>query len=161
MHDMNDRARDRESDPRQAAVIPVRLDSRAGVQACLIRRKNSGKWGIPKGYIERDASWKRAALDEAFEEAGLSGEIVGESIGTYVYTKGVVSLTVVVFVMEVLDERTPWQEMRWRERRWCSLEEAGALLVGHRVWPLFDSIRSSLATMLSDPLPPSGAGTSS
>src|SRR5262245_39379259 len=144
---MNEQMRDRGNNPQQAAVIPVRSMNSEGVLVCLMRKKNSVRWGIPKGYIDRGDSWKQAALNEAYEEAGLLGNVIGESIGTYVYTQGITTLTVIVFVMEVLEEQTTWQEMRWRERRWCSLEEADALLKDHRVKPLFDRIRPSLAKM--------------
>jgi 8-oxo-dGTP pyrophosphatase MutT (NUDIX family) len=136
--------RESESTPEQAAVIPIRRVSSGEVQVCLIRRKNSAQWGIPKGYIERN-ELRQAALDEASEEAGLRGRVVGESIGTYHYQKGFITLSVIVFVMEVLEEGTVWQEMRWRERRWYSLEEAAVLLKRHRVSPMFDRIRAELA----------------
>jgi 8-oxo-dGTP pyrophosphatase MutT (NUDIX family) len=133
--------------PTQAAVIPLRRVD-GGVQVCLIRRKDSARWGIPKGYIERGDSWREAALTEAHEEAGLEGRVVGEVIGTYAYDKGPLTLTVAVCVMEVRGERSTWHEMRWRERRWCSVEEAGALLKRHPVSSLYDDARSSLAAML-------------
>jgi 8-oxo-dGTP pyrophosphatase MutT (NUDIX family) len=139
--------RKEKTQPRQAAVIPVRRVAGRTVQVCLIRRKNSARWGIPKGYIEHGDDWREAALGEAQEEAGLDGRLLDEIIGTYEYPKGPLTLTVLVCVMEVLEERTTWHEMRWRERRWYSIEEAGALLKGHRVWPLYDRIRSSLAAM--------------
>jgi 8-oxo-dGTP pyrophosphatase MutT (NUDIX family) len=120
----------------------VRRTSLEGVQICLIRKKNSVRWGIPKGYIEH-ASAKGAALNEASEEAGLSGQIIGDRIGTY-DRKGVVSLTVVVFLMNVVNEQVEWPERRWRERRWYSLDEADALLRNHPIWPLFNRICSSL-----------------
>jgi 8-oxo-dGTP pyrophosphatase MutT (NUDIX family) len=133
--------------PRQVAVIPARRGDDGAVQVCLIRRKNSAKWGIPKGYIEPGDDWRQAALGEAHEEAGLDGRLIGEIIGTYEYEKGPLTLTVAVCVMEVLEVRTTWREMQWRERRWCSIEEAGALLKDHRVWALYNRIRPSLVTM--------------
>jgi len=143
--------KNREIAPRQAAVIPVRRGADGTVQVCLIRRKESGKkWGIPKGYIESGGDWMQAALTEAQEEAGLDGRVLGGLIGTYEYQKGSLPLTVAVYVMEVLEERSTWREMHWRERRWHSLEEAGQLLKGHGVWSLYDRIRPSLATMSPD-----------
>lgn len=151
---MNERRRTPRTTPRQAAVIPVRR-TKSGVQLCIIRRKNSTKWGIPKGFIDDGDSRKQAALNEAYEEAGLSGQVIGESIGTYVYEKGDATLTVVVFLMEVLEEEKEWQEMGFRERRWCSLEEAYVLLEEHRASPLLDRIRKHLATASADrPLRP-------
>jgi 8-oxo-dGTP pyrophosphatase MutT (NUDIX family) len=125
--------------PRQAAVIPIRR-AEGGLQICLIRRKDRSSWSVPKGYIERGDDWGQAALGE---EAGLYGRILGEAIGTYDYEKGPMTLTVVVGVMEVLEERATWQEMRWRERRWCSIEEAGSLLRDHQIWPLYERFLQS------------------
>src|SRR5262245_22220624 len=79
--------------PSQAAVIPVRRTQDGVVQVCLIRRKTSSKWSIPKGYIERGENHAQAALAEADEEAGLDGCIRGDLIGTYEYEKGVLRLT--------------------------------------------------------------------
>jgi ADP-ribose pyrophosphatase YjhB (NUDIX family) len=139
---------------RQVAVIPVRRTEDGVVHVCLIRRKTSEKWGIPKGYIERGHNHTQAALAEADEEAGLEGRLRGDMVGTYEYEKGPLRLTVAVYVMEVIEERTAWPEMGWRERRWCSIEEAGALLRRHRVSALYDRIRAILATMFPDtPLP--------
>ena len=153
--------RNRRTDPRQVAVIPVRRVDDGVVEVCLIRRKNSAKWSIPKGYIERGDNHTQAALAEAHEEAGLDGRLMGGTIGAYKYEKGPLSLTVAVYVMEVLEERTTWREMRWRERRWYSIEEAGALLRGHQVWALYDRIRPNLVTMSPNtPLQPT-SGTES
>ena len=144
--------------PRQVAVIPVRRTEDGAVEVCLIRRKTSTKWGIPKGYIGPGHTHTRAALAEADEEAGLGGCIKSELIGTYEYKKGLFRLTVAVYVMEVTEERTTWREMRWRDRRWCSIEEAGALLRRHHVWPLYDRVQPTLSTILRTPRPqpPSG-----
>jgi 8-oxo-dGTP pyrophosphatase MutT (NUDIX family) len=131
--------RESETSSRQVAAIPLRRsDSRT--QVCIIRRKDSGKWGIPKGFIDPGDTREQAALNEAYEEAGLAGEIVGKSIGTYEYKKGSVTLTVVVFLMEVLKEHPTWPEMDFRDRRWCSVTEARSLLKNHKVRPLLDRI---------------------
>jgi ADP-ribose pyrophosphatase YjhB (NUDIX family) len=132
----------------QAAVIPVRWHDGAA-QVCLIRRKSSSKWGIPKGFIEDGAGWSEAALVEAHEEAGLDGRMVTGVIGTYDYDKGALTLTVAVGVMAVVKERSTWPEMRWRERRWCSVEEAGALLKGRPVWRVYDRLRPELSAIMS------------
>ena len=131
----------------QVAVIPVRRMDDGTVQVCLIRKKTSEKWSIPKGFIDRGHNHTQAALAEADEEAGLDGCLRGEMIGTYGYEKGLLFLTVAVYVMEVIEERTTWREMRWRERRWFSIEEAGVRLRSHHVSDLYDRIRPILATM--------------
>ena len=124
--------------PQQAGVIAIRDGDEAEV--CLIRRKGSEDWGIPKGTIEPGDTAEQAALNEAFEEAGLRGALVGHAIGTYDYPKWGVLLTVAVYVMEVAREEGAWQEMRIRERRWMPFEEAGLLLADHPVRPLLDRV---------------------
>jgi 8-oxo-dGTP pyrophosphatase MutT (NUDIX family) len=144
VRDVNDRPETAEIFPQQAAVIPMRSGVLGGMEICLIRRKIAAKWGIPKGFIERGQTWSETALNEAFEEAGVCGRVVGDSIGSYEYQKGVVTLTVVVFVMEVVDEQTSWPESRWRERQWCSVDTAKERLERHRVRPLLDRLPDSL-----------------
>lgn len=141
-------------------MIPIRRAD-DGLQICLIRRKDRSSWSVPKGYIDPGDDWERAALGEADEEAGVRGRILGKAIGAYDYQKGPLSLTVVVGVMEVLEERATWREMRWRERRWCSIEEAAALLRGHPIWPLYEQLQPSLVTILLDrpPKPPGSKST--
>jgi 8-oxo-dGTP pyrophosphatase MutT (NUDIX family) len=129
--------------PSQVAVIAVRRGKK--VEVCLIRRKGSQKWGIPKGFIDPGDSPEQAALNEAFEEAGLRGQIVGRVVGLYDYKKRGDPFTVAVFLMEVLKEQKDWQEMRFRERRWFLLDEAALLLASHPVRPLWDRVRKRLA----------------
>jgi 8-oxo-dGTP pyrophosphatase MutT (NUDIX family) len=116
--------------PQQAAAIPVR---RRGddLQVCLIRKRLAGSWGIPKGTVDAGRTPASTALNEAWEEAGLRGRLVGDPLGTYNYEKFGRPLTVMVFVMEVLEHHKDWVEAGLRERRWASCEEAGLLLIEH------------------------------
>jgi 8-oxo-dGTP pyrophosphatase MutT (NUDIX family) len=128
----------------QVAVIATR---RRGdeVTVCLIRRKGTSKWSIPKGFIDRGDSPEQAALTEADEEAGLTGTIAGDAVGTYGYGKQGEFLIVAVYVMNVAQQRREWLEMRFRERRWFSLDETGSLLSSHPVQPLWERIKSRIA----------------
>jgi ADP-ribose pyrophosphatase YjhB (NUDIX family) len=123
--------------PEQVAVIALRRTDDL-VHMCLIRRKGSRKWGIPKGFVDAGDTPEEAALNEACEEAGLTGHLIGDSIGSYDYEKRGIEYTVAVYLMEVLNEQPIWQEMTFRERRWSALQEANALLSAHPVRPLLD-----------------------
>jgi 8-oxo-dGTP pyrophosphatase MutT (NUDIX family) len=131
---------------RQVAVLAIRR-GHDGLEVCLIRRKDSAKWGIPKGFIDRGDAPEQAALNEAFEEAGVKGQLIGDAIGTYDYKKWSAPLTVAVYLMEVLEEQEHWREIRFRERGWRSLEEAAVLLASHPVRTLWDSVREHLTTL--------------
>lgn len=127
--------------PRQVAVVPFRR-SGGEIEICLIRRRDSRKWGIPKGFIDRGYSAEQAALTEAFEEAGLKGDILDGAIGTYAYQKWDSDLIVAVYVMKVRDVETKWPEKSFRERRWATLAKAEELLEKHPVQPLLsDAIK--------------------
>jgi 8-oxo-dGTP pyrophosphatase MutT (NUDIX family) len=132
--------------PRQVAVIAFRRGP-TGLEVCLTRRKDSEKWGIPKGYIDRGDTPEQAVLTEAVEEAGLRGELIGEAVGTYDYKKWNSTLTVLVYVMEVREATETWREMRVRSRSWHSLDEAAQLLAKHPVHPLWQRVRESLARL--------------
>jgi 8-oxo-dGTP pyrophosphatase MutT (NUDIX family) len=131
---------------RQVAVIAYRR-SAIGLELCLTRRTDSTRWGIPKGYIDPGDTPEQAALTEALEEAGLKGQIIGAAIGTYEYTKWKNPVTVAVYLMDVSDEQERWEEMRFRERRWCSTADAAVLLASHPIRPLWSRVAHSLPAL--------------
>ena len=128
----------------QAAAIAIRRRDDT-LEVCLIRSRRSRKWGIPKGLIDPGDSQEETALNEAWEEAGLKGRLLGDAIGTYEYRKWGTTLVVAVYVMEVLEEHDDWQEANFRERRWTPFGVATSLLRDHPVLPLLDRARAFLA----------------
>jgi phosphohistidine phosphatase len=119
----------------QAAAIAVRR-LRQGFEVCLIRKRESAKWGIPKGIVDPGHTPEQTALLEAREEAGIEGRLLGDAVGMYSYRKWGTELTVVVYLMEVLEEHAEWDEAHHRVRRWTSFREAVTLLERHPVRPL-------------------------
>lgn len=128
----------------QAATIAVRRNGET-FQVCLIRERKSKTWGIPKGLVDPGDTHEGTALNEAWEEAGLRGKLIGEAVGTYQYDKWGTTFDVAVYLMEVLEQHDEWQEARFRERRWTSFEEAISLLTDHPVRPLLDRATTLLA----------------
>lgn len=109
--------------PEQSAVIPYRI--REGeIQVLLVTTRSSGKWIIPKGWIEQDLSAHRSAEKEALEEAGVKGRISSASLGCYRHGGSGEDPIVEVFLMRVERELRSWPEQTERARRWVSLEEA-------------------------------------
>jgi phosphohistidine phosphatase len=127
--------------PEQAAAFPVRRRGRV-LQACLIRRRDAGAWSIPKGIVDPGDTHEETALNEAWEEAGITGRLLGQAVGTYRYRKWGTKLTVAVFVMEVLHQESRWEESQIRERMWTPFTEAEGLLSDHPVAPLLDRVRA-------------------
>ena len=112
---------------RQACAIPFRRQAQGAV-FCLITSLKRKRWIFPKGIIEHGESPERTALKEAFEEAGLHGQIVGGPLGTYQDAKWGAILEVVVLLMEVHDCENEWPESDLRERCWAAADEAIALV---------------------------------
>lgn len=109
----------------QSGVVPYYyLDGK--LKIVLIRTKRKDNWGIPKGGIEPDMSPESSAKKEAFEEAGLSGMIVGPKLGRYHYVKGKTGRdqTVTVFAMQVDKMAKVYNEVEWREREAMSPKKA-------------------------------------
>jgi 8-oxo-dGTP pyrophosphatase MutT (NUDIX family) len=98
---------------RQAGVIPVR-DGRV----CLVTSRNGKRWVVPKGCMEPGMTAGEAALQEAWEEAGLVGVLEPEPVGSYVYEKAGMTCHVIVFLMRVTAEAEDWPERASRERVW-------------------------------------------
>lgn len=129
--------------PRQAAAIPVRQHD-AAVEVCLIRRLESKHWGIPKGFIEPGDTPEGAALNEAWEEAGVTGRVRGSALGLYEYEKWGQTLLVAVYLMDVLEERTAWPEMSLRERKWVALADLDRRLKHHPVRVMLDVVHARI-----------------
>jgi 8-oxo-dGTP pyrophosphatase MutT (NUDIX family) len=100
---------------RQAAALPLRRG-----RVCLITSRSGRRWIIPKGWIEPGQTAGEAALLEAWEEAGLSGALDREPIGSYLYEKEGQRYHVIVFVLRVTSVAQDWPERNLRQRSWVS-----------------------------------------
>jgi len=103
---------------RQAAAIPI-YDGKV----CLVTSSSGRRWVIPKGIIEPGQTAGETALQEAWEEAGLSGVLHAEPIGSYLFDKGGSLCHVTVFLMQVTEEADDWPERFSRQRVWLELDE--------------------------------------
>jgi 8-oxo-dGTP pyrophosphatase MutT (NUDIX family) len=115
----------------QYGVIPVRRDSDGGIEVLLITSRDTGRWVVPRGNPIAGKSPAESAAQEAYEEAGITGPVEPDSIGSYSYEKrrrlrSAVPAVVHLFRMDVAEERDEWPEKGQRERRWFRAEEAAA-----------------------------------
>ena len=106
----------------QSAVVPVRQRG-DNMEVLMITSRKAKRWIIPKGIIESGLSPADSAAKEALEEAGISGEILPEVLGSYCYDKWGGTCSVQVFVMQVTQVQDVWLE-DFRDRVWLSLEDA-------------------------------------
>jgi len=99
----------------------------------LVTSRGTGRWIIPKGWPMDGRSAGGAALREAWEEAGVQGEVEERPLGRYSYdkklTRGLSApVEVQVHLVRVagLDKNFP--ERKQRQRRWYSPAEAAELV---------------------------------
>ena len=111
---------------RQAAALPV-MDG----EVCLVSSRNGKRWVAPKGCLEPGKTAAEIALQEAWEEAGLTGALDPDPIGSYFYEKDGVTCHVLVFLMHATGQAPDWPERSFRERRWLTPAKA-ALRVADR-----------------------------
>lgn len=107
----------------QAGAVPYRLRGDGEVQVLLVKSR-SGLWILPKGHIEEGHTPEETAQREAFEEAGVQGQVVPGVIGSYHYEKTGSEYRVELFVLRVSRTLDEWPERDQRERLWLSLDEA-------------------------------------
>jgi 8-oxo-dGTP pyrophosphatase MutT (NUDIX family) len=104
---------------RQAAAVPLR-----GGRVCLVTSRSGGRWVVPKGHLEPGLTAGQVALQEAWEEAGLTGVLQPEPLGSYLYTKYGNTYLVLVFAMDVTASAEDWPERALRQRAWFDPADA-------------------------------------
>jgi phosphohistidine phosphatase len=70
----------------QSSVVPFRIVN-SDIQILLVTSNSRKHWTIPKGLIEDGLSSAESAVQEAYEEAGIRGDLYENGIGNYRYHK--------------------------------------------------------------------------
>ena len=110
----------------QSGAIPYRWrDGR--LEVLLITSRRTGRWIIPKGMVEPHLTPALSAAEEAYEEAGVHGEVSAGPLGSYAYARNGYRWIVRVYALEVSAVLERWPEMAQRQRAWYSVEEAALL----------------------------------
>ncbi|MDI4656471.1 NUDIX hydrolase [Xanthobacter autotrophicus] len=114
----------------QYAALPYRVRRDGEVQIRLITSRETRRWVIPKGWPMKGLSPPKAAVREAYEEAGLMGVISREPLGMYTYEKRLgtrsVLCDVLVFPLKVKRLLEKWPERFQRYGFWFSIDSAAA-----------------------------------
>jgi len=113
---------------KQYAALAWRHSGR-GREVLLISSRDTGRWVIPKGWPNKGLSPAQTAAREAYEEAGLGGQISKKPIGEFEYGKRlengrVQPCKVEVFAMEQMVQHPDWPEQGQRTLQWFSVPEA-------------------------------------
>ena len=118
----------------QIAALPYRFDPAGNVEVMLITsRSDKRHWLPPKGNLIEGYAWHEAAAQEAFEEAGIIGEIEVQPLGDYAAVKwrtnGLVHrLTITIFLMRVERCADDWPEKGKRVQLWFEPADAAKVV---------------------------------
>ncbi|KQT19840.1 NUDIX hydrolase [Methylobacterium sp. Leaf399] len=113
----------------QVGALPFQRLPERGLCVLLITSRESRRWVIPKGWPMKGRKPYDAAAREAYEEAGLIGQVGKRPLGFYLYEKRLknrdaVLCQVKVFPLEVRKQLKSWPEQDQREDRWFTPAEA-------------------------------------
>src|SRR5215471_8399917 len=72
----------------QFAVLPWRIGERGTREVLLLTSRETHRWVVPKGWPMKGRKPVEVASQEAYEEAGLIGQVVGKRpLGNFYYEK--------------------------------------------------------------------------
>tara|TARA_R110002049_G_scaffold130645_3_gene289071 strand:+ start:594 stop:1052 length:459 start_codon:yes stop_codon:yes gene_type:complete len=128
----------------QVAALCHRGDGDAR-EYLLVTSRDTGRWIIPKGWPIRGLKSNEAALQEAWEEAGVrNSRATAEPVGTYTYNKrqstGLeIPVETLVYAVEVEDLSEKFPEAHQRTRKWVKADEAAELVNEAELKSIFHS----------------------
>ena len=103
-------------------------------EVLLITSRGTGRWILPKGWPINGLDAGQAALQEAWEEAGVrKGSVESRAIGTYTYDKALdegwsIEIETLVYPVEVEAIREKFPEAHQRKRTWVDPSEAANMV---------------------------------
>lgn len=114
---------------RQVAALVYRIKKQTP-EILLITSRGTGRWVLPKGWPQIGKTFSQSAEAEAYEEAGVRGEVSFLPIGAYTYEKDdmcdgeIGDFVVDVFPLKFSHQEKKWPERGERQLEWVSLDEA-------------------------------------
>ena len=114
-------------DGRQCAALPFKEED-GETLVMLITSRETGRWILPKGWAEKRLTEAELAAKEAYEEAGIIGQISPMPISCYHYTKRMPVETKIcavnIYPLRVTQLLDDWKEVHQRRRQWFTLAQA-------------------------------------
>jgi 8-oxo-dGTP pyrophosphatase MutT (NUDIX family) len=117
----------------QFAALPWRIGEGGRPEVMLVTSRETRRWVIPKGWPMKGRNPPEVASQEAFEEAGLTGQIVGKGpLGSYHYQKRLQKTEILcevrVFSFHVDRQLDNWPERNERQTKWFDASAAAELV---------------------------------
>lgn len=107
---------------------------KSGKEVLLITSRDTGRWILPKGWLIDGLDAPAAALQEAWEEAGVKdGQVADDPIGSFEYQKrfaggAEATCRTQVFTVEVGQLARNFPERQERQRKWVTPTKAAEMV---------------------------------
>ena len=117
----------------QAGAIPYRIVD-GQIEVLLVTSRDTGRWVIPKGHVDQGMTPQSTATQEAWEEAGVIGEITADRpLGFVPYLKKLkdgsqCAASIAVYPLLVDKQKNKWLERGQRIRNWFPAAKAAKLV---------------------------------
>lgn len=116
----------------QFAALCYRV-RRGKVQILLVTSRGSKRWIVPKGWPMHAKTPAASALQEAWEEAGVSGKADDRCLGVFTYAKEIgqisdVPCLAMLYPVKVKSLSKQYPESGQRRRTWVSRKKAARMV---------------------------------
>lgn len=113
----------------QYAALCYRVNDDGEIRVLLVTSRDSGQWILPKGNPIKGYAPHEAARRELWEEAGVTGRILGKNpVGSFEYDKHtgkeVTHMHITVYRFLCRATSGTFKENGQRAQKWCALPEA-------------------------------------
>lgn len=144
----------------QFAALCYRFRKKSAVpEMLLITSRDTGRWVIPKGWPMEGKASHEVAAREAWEEAGVKGEPSSDSIGSFIYEKGMskglkITCRVHVYPVVVFDMAKRFPEKGSRTLEWVTFNEAAGRVAEPGLRKLILDFQTQLLSTMQQPEEP-------
>jgi 8-oxo-dGTP pyrophosphatase MutT (NUDIX family) len=137
---------------RQVAALPF-VETESGLLVLLITTRGHGRWTIPKGWPKSGLSDPEMAAREAFEEAGVTGDIGPKPVAEFLYTKRLHLLSwarcrVEIYPLRARCQHLAWPEQASRRSLWVAPDRAAAKVREAQLARVLRALDSSATALL-------------
>jgi CYTH domain-containing protein/8-oxo-dGTP pyrophosphatase MutT (NUDIX family) len=126
-----------------AGVIPYRFADDKLQFLCITSRVRKN-WIVPKGVWDAGIDLYEVAAMEAWEEAGITGNLDRKAVGIYEESNDGRDDRIELFALAVEKQENKWPEMSFRDRRWFGFEEALSVICYPGIAALMQKLKASL-----------------
>lgn len=111
-------------------AIPFNIRGKQ-IAILFITSQTHGRWVFPKGTLEKGENHEGGVKREAYEEAGIKGDVLNNFPITIPITKktndGLMKIPVTYYPLLVSEQLEEWPEREKRQRHWSLVSDATRL----------------------------------